>query len=116
MGPFAHVGLAMATSIAAWINAGLQLIILHRRGWFSLTRQVQITAVKVIVSAAAMGACVILARDQWLATLPDTLLLQIVSVLGIIICAMIIFGGVGQLTGAFNLAHVRQALRRELTF
>jgi putative peptidoglycan lipid II flippase len=112
MGPFSHVGLAMATSIAAWVNAGLLLIILKKRGWFFLTRQVQITGVKVLVSAAAMGVGLILARDQWLATLPDTLLLQIVSVLGIIICGMIVFGGVGQLTGAFNLTHVRQALRR----
>jgi putative peptidoglycan lipid II flippase len=112
MGPFAHVGLAMATSIAAWINAGLQLIILQRRGWFFLTRQVQITGAKVIISAAIMGGGLIFARDHWLASLPDTLLIQIVSVIGIIICGMIVFGGVGQLTGAFNLTHIRQALRR----
>lgn len=112
MGPFSHVGLAMATSIAAWVNAGLQLLILQRRGWFFLTRHVQITAGKVLVSAAAMGGGLILARDQWLATLPDTLLLQIASVLGIIICGMAVFGGVGQLTGAFNLTQVRQALKR----
>lgn len=112
MGPFSHVGLAMATSVAAWVNAGLLLIILHQRRWFSLNRHIQIIIGKVLVSAAAMGGGLILARDQWLINLPDTLIIQIVSVLGIIICGMIIFGGVGQLTGAFNLTHVRQALRR----
>ncbi len=112
MGPFSHVGLAMATSIAAWVNAGLLLIGLHRRNWFSLTRQIQITGAKVLISALAMGGGLILARDQWLTTLPDTLLLQIIAVLGIIICGMVIFGSMGQLTGAFNLAHIRQALRR----
>ena len=112
MGPFSHVGLAMATSIAAWVNAGLLLLILHRRRWFSLNRQIQITGVKVLVSAAAMGGGLIFARDQWLTTLPDTLLLQIMAVLSIIICGMVIFGGIGQLTGAFNLTHIRQALRR----
>jgi putative peptidoglycan lipid II flippase len=111
MGPFSHVGLAMATSIAAWVNAGLLLLILHQRNWFSLSRQIQMTGLKVLISAAAMGGGLIIAR-QWLTTLPDTLLIQIVSVLGIIFCAMIIFGGVGQLTGAFNLTHIRQALRR----
>ncbi|MCE3230808.1 MAG: hypothetical protein K0R52_736 [Alphaproteobacteria bacterium] len=110
--PFAHVGLAMATSIAAWINAGLQLMVLQRRGWFFLTPQVQKTAGKVVVSAAVMGIGLLLARDQWLATLPDTFLLQTVSVLGTIICGTIVFGGVGQLTGAFNLAHLRQAFKR----
>lgn len=112
MGPFAHVGLAMATSIAAWLNAGLQLIILQRRGWFFFTRQIQMTAIKVLISATAMGLGLILAKNHWLESLPDTLLLQILSVIGIIICGMLVFGGVGQLTGAFNLAHIRQALRR----
>lgn len=112
MGPFSHVGLAMATSIAAWVNAGLLLIVLHRRNWFSLTRQIQITGAKVLISAITMGGGLILARDQWLTTLPDTLLLQIMAVFGIIICGMVIFGSMGQLTGAFNLAHIRQALRR----
>lgn len=112
MGPFSHVGLAMATSIAAWVNAGLLLITLHRRRWFSLTRQIRVTGAKVLISATAMGGALILARDQWLTTLPDTLLLQIVAVFSIIICGMVIFGGMGQLTGAFNLTHIRQALRR----
>ncbi|MBM3632892.1 MAG: murein biosynthesis integral membrane protein MurJ [Alphaproteobacteria bacterium] len=112
MGPFAHVGLAMATSIAAWINAGLQLLILHKRGWFFLTRQVQVTALKVFASAAVMGGGIVFARNLWLERMPETLLLQIVSVFGIIFCGMIIFAGMGQLTGAFNLTHIRQALRR----
>jgi putative peptidoglycan lipid II flippase len=112
MGPFAHVGLAMATSIAAWINAGLQLLILHKRGWFFLTRQVQVTALKVFASAAVMGGGIVFARNLWLEKMPETLFLQIVSVFGIIFCGMIIFAGMGQLTGAFNLTHIRQALRR----
>lgn len=112
MGPFSHVGLAMATSIAAWVNAGLLLLILHRRRWFSFNRQIQITGAKVLISAMAMGGGLILARDQWLTTLPDTISLQIMAVLSIIICGMVIFGGMGQLTGAFNLTHIRQALRR----
>jgi len=113
MGPFSHVGLAMATSIAAWVNAGLLLITLHRRRWFSLNRQVQITGAKVLISAAAMGSGLVLARDQWLTTLPETLSLQIMAVLSIIICGMVIFGGMGQLTGAFNLMHIRQALKKQ---
>ena len=112
MGPFSHVGLAMATSIAAWLNAGLLLLILHRRRWFSITQQIQITGAKVLISAIAMGVVLIVARDQWLSNLPDTLFLQIIAVFSIIICSMVIFGGIGQLMGAFNLTHIRQALRR----
>lgn len=31
---FAHIGLAAATSLSAWLNASLLLIGLHRRGWY----------------------------------------------------------------------------------
>lgn len=112
MGPFSHVGLAMATSIAAWLNATLQLIFLQRRKWFFLSRQTLLTAAKVIISSGVMGVGLIIARDHWISILPDTLLFQICSVLGIIIYGMIVFGGMGQLTGAFNLANLRQAFRR----
>jgi len=111
MKPFSHVGLAMATSIAAWVNAALLLIVLQRRRWFLFNRQVKTTASKVLISAAAMGAGLIIARDYWLTTLPETLFMQIISVLGLIVCGMIIFGSMGQLTGAFNLTQLRQALR-----
>jgi putative peptidoglycan lipid II flippase len=112
MGPFSHIGLAIATSIAAWVNASVQLIVLQRRGWFFLTPQVQKTAAKVLVSAMTMGGGLILIRDQWLVIVPDTLFFQVLSVLGTIICGMMVFGGVGQLMGAFNLMNVRQALKK----
>jgi hypothetical protein len=60
-----------------------------------------------------MGSGLVLARDQWLTTLPETLSLQIMAVLSIVICGMVIFGGMGQLTGAFNLMHIRQALKKQ---
>ena len=52
------------------------------------------------------------ARNYLLTTLPETLFMQIILVLGLIICGMIVFGSMGQLTGAFNLTQLRQALRR----
>lgn len=109
---FSHVGLAIATSVAAWINAGLLLFVLHRRNWFSMTRKIQVTGVKVIISAATMAGALIIARDQCLSHLPDTLFLQIIAVIGVIIFGMVIFSGTGQLIGAFNLMHLRKALQR----
>lgn len=34
MGPLRHVGMALATAIASWVNVALMLVILMRRGWF----------------------------------------------------------------------------------
>ena len=36
MGPLLHVGIALATAISAWINVGLLLLVLRRRGHLRL--------------------------------------------------------------------------------
>ena len=52
---FNHVGLAISTSISAWINTVLLWAILHKRGVFIFNRATIINAVKVLIAAAAMG-------------------------------------------------------------
>ncbi|WP_032112723.1 murein biosynthesis integral membrane protein MurJ [Candidatus Paracaedibacter symbiosus] len=52
---FAHVGLALATSLAAWVNASLLYAGLKRRHWFRLTPAFWILTGKVVIATAAMG-------------------------------------------------------------
>lgn len=48
-------GLALAGSLAAWVNAGLLYAILHRRGQFHLTGQTAGRIARIILAAAAMA-------------------------------------------------------------
>lgn len=112
MGPFGHVGLAMATSIAAWLNAGLLLLILQRRRWFLLTPSIQIISLKVLISAFIMAVGLIFARDQWLSIPPKIFILRTFVVLAIIFYSMIIFAIVGHGIGAFNLLKLRNTFKR----
>lgn len=67
--PFAHVGLASAISIAAWVNAGLLLVILYRQrvyqplsGWTTyLLKLIIATVVMAMVIGWGAGD-----NDQWL--------------------------------------------------
>lgn len=56
MGPLAQVGLAVATSASAWINAGLLAVLLHRRGLFTADARLRRNLPRMAVAALAMGA------------------------------------------------------------
>lgn len=108
----AHVGMALATSIAAWVNAILLFITLRRRQWFFITPQVKVGVFKLV------GACSVMALGLWLAKQQLAILLQ-AQVIGpfshlsaLIICGMALFVLLGQVTGAVNFSALRGALRR----
>lgn len=55
----AHVGIALATSIAGWINAGCLMTISARRRHFSLDARSRRSLPRILLAAAGMGAALI---------------------------------------------------------
>lgn len=53
---FGHVGLAMATSLSAWVNASLMGLILFRRGHFQPDGTLAVMLTKMALATAAMTA------------------------------------------------------------
>jgi putative peptidoglycan lipid II flippase len=53
---FAHVGLAMATSISAWLSALLLVIALKKKGFYVISMRVWGRLLRVAVSACVMGS------------------------------------------------------------
>ncbi len=66
MGPFKHVGLAMATTISGWANCLLLGIILHRRSWYRLD------GVMLRFIAKSLLCCILMCAVIWVCmdTLP----------------------------------------------
>ena len=58
MGPLGHVGVALATSCAAWANAGLLAWVLARRGHFVADRRARRAVPRILLAAAVMGMAV----------------------------------------------------------
>ncbi|HBL21064.1 MAG TPA: murein biosynthesis integral membrane protein MurJ [Alteromonas mediterranea] len=77
--PFGYVGLAIATSMSATLNAVLLYITLHRQGVFALSRTSVLFIARVIVASTAMGA-LIYYRDRGLAFFDLSLSAQMVEV------------------------------------
>ena len=110
---FAHVGLAMATAISAWLNVALLAGGLIRRGHFSFDRSVLIRLGKYALASAVMGGVV------WELMAPVSDLIAgplLMKVTGLLI---LISSGVGSyivmtlVTGAFSLREMKALLRRK---
>ncbi len=100
----AHVGLALSTALAGYLNAGLLGLALHRRGWLSTDVRLRRRLMGLAATAVAMVAALVTAQAL-LGTGPLDLLA---------LCAIgaLTFAGVGQLSGAIDWADLRRSLRR----
>lgn len=58
MFPLAHVGLALATAISAWVNAGLLYLGLRKRGFIALDARLKRRLLRMAASVVAMGGVI----------------------------------------------------------
>ena len=55
MVPLQHVGMALATSIAGWLNVVLMVRTLLKRKWLVIEKYVMVQTGKILVACAAMA-------------------------------------------------------------
>ncbi len=58
MGPLHHVGIALATAVSAWVNAGLLGWLLIRRGHFRPDGRLRRAVPRLVLASAAMAALI----------------------------------------------------------
>lgn len=110
--PFEHVGLAMATSLASWINAGWLAVGLHQRGFLTADRRLLRAVPRLSAASLAMSAA--LAAVAW----PLAPTMHGGSVLGAGLLAAICAGGAvlffaaAHFLGAMDFRELRGHLRR----
>lgn len=110
--PLAHVGVALATALSAWINVFLLYGVLHRRGQLSLDARLKRKIWRITAAA------VVMAIGLWLGTGVASPLLtgglwMRIGVLGVLCCAGAAIYGLATLAfGAYRLSDLRVLLRR----
>jgi putative peptidoglycan lipid II flippase len=85
MGPLAQVGLALATSIGAWINLALVLWFAHRTGHLRVDQRLRDSALRLALAGVVLAAVLGLGHgpaSRWLAGLGDLGDLGTLAVLG----------------------------------
>lgn len=110
--PLAHVGLALATSLAAWLNAGLLLTTLLKRGMLTLDDRIKARFGRMLAAAAAMGAGVF-ALARAFALGPEAGIgAEIALIAGLVGAGLALYAGLAQATGALRWSEVKALLRR----
>ena len=111
----AHVGLALATAIASWVNALVLAYLLGRDGAFYLDARSRRRLPRILFCALLMGGCLYsalqfvkrMALDSFLSAANGVLELVI-----LILLALVVYFGSTLVVGAMRLSDIRGALRR----
>lgn len=103
---FEHVGLAMATSIASWVNVILLAFLLSKAGRFVPARKMLISLFKILIACAVMGAAL-----YYAIRVPGAV--SIFGLVATIVGAKIVYGGSIVVLGVANPREIKGLLRKQ---
>jgi putative peptidoglycan lipid II flippase len=109
---FAHVGLAIATAISAWLNVGLLYGGLVRRGHFSADKQLVISCCKFVAASLVMAGILLSTTDIWQTFLRQGELARIITLIVLVIAGAGSYFSVLLVTGGLKIGRIRQYLGR----
>lgn len=111
---FKHVGIALATTIAGWVNTGLLGIVLWRRGHFSPNFGIAKKLALILLASLLMGMILHFAAvglADWLSS--PGLLVRVAALAALVGVGMASFVIFAQVTGGSNLVrHMKTLTRR----
>jgi putative peptidoglycan lipid II flippase len=102
MGPLAQVGLALATSIGAWINLGLVVWFASRAGFVSVDARLRRSSTLLVAVGSALALVLWIGRaplshffDHWTSMRDEAALAGIILIAGLIYVGgiLMVFGG-----------------------
>jgi len=111
MGPFKHVGIAMATAASSWLNAGLLAYVLHLRGHLVLDPRFRGRLPRVVLASAVMAGLLVLALAPLDGGLNGSTAERIVALVLLVAGGMAAYGGLVLATGAARPGDLKSLYR-----
>jgi putative peptidoglycan lipid II flippase len=108
----AHVGIALATSCAGWLNALTLLTLLVRRGHFALDRRARRNLPRIAAAALGMGIVLMLLRVALAPALAGTALTRVTVLTGLCGAGLASFTGLALALGIADWRSLWGRLRR----
>jgi putative peptidoglycan lipid II flippase len=112
MGPFAHVGIAFATAVSAWINVAALAVILKRRGHLVPDAALLKRTPRMILASLIMGGVLWWLLPLLAGWLRDDLAWRFAALLALVVAGMLVFAAAAMLTGAADRDEIRRLFRR----
>ena len=109
-----HVGIAIATSAAGWVNALLLAATLMKRGHFAFDetfkrRVIPMSASCLVMGAALMGVSLALSGGFAPA---NGIALQVAALAALVVCGISVYALMAHLTGALRVGELMAAIKR----
>jgi putative peptidoglycan lipid II flippase len=111
-GPLGHVGMALSTAIAAWVNVALLAWLLRRRGYWSTDARLRAKAPRILAACLVMAGALWGARTVLWPLAHDQL--SAVAMLALLVAAGgLAFLVAAQVLGALSLGEIKGMMRRK---
>jgi len=108
-----HVGIALASSLAAWINAAALAVVLRRRGQLAADPRLAARGPKIALASAGMAAGLFAAERLLAPACAGPCVEQIPALIALIIGGLVLYGVLAQVLGAASWRDVKGMLRRQ---
>lgn len=109
---FGHVGIALATATAAWVNVGLLIYGLKKRGSFAADARLKSRGVRLILASAVMGAALAGYGEVCALWFAHSNLTAILALIGLIVFGSTVYGVMVLALKASSVAELKSAFRR----
>lgn len=108
----AHVGIAIATAVSAWVNVLLLAITLHRRGDWHADAQLCRSAPRMLLAGLAMALALLLVNPLVLPYAAGTGVARALALLLLVASGALVYGGLGFVIGAWSPRQLVQSFRK----
>ena len=115
MGPFLHVGIAMATVISSWLNAGIMAVVLWRRGHFVPDGRLLSRLPRGLVASVGMAVALYYGAVYLAGSLAGGEVERAIALAILVAGGLGVFALLAQITGAARLGDVKSILKRAPT-
>ncbi len=109
--PLAHVGMALATAVAAWFNVGALAWILRGRGTFALDSRLKLRLPRLLAASAVLWV-VLWAAERFLHPMAAGPLAALAMTAGLVGLGLAAFVAAAHVLGAARLGELRALTRR----
>jgi len=110
--PLEYVGLALATSLAAWLNAGLLAWSLRGRGFLALDARLRARLPRIFLASLLLGAALWGAAAGLAPAFQGGLVARAAALAALVGGGLALYGGLAVALGAFDRAALGGLLRR----
>ncbi len=109
----AHVGMALATSIAGWVNVLVMTAILKRRGIFAADTLLTTRLIKMLIASIIMAASLLLSEDYFTSMYDQGITMKILALSSVIAIGMGVYGAAILALKAYDASMITKIVRRK---